>query len=348
MSDALTAIDRAIADLCPCGADPAPGSAYCGDDCRPTHIADDTDTSAPGLWGAQSTAMRWRPDLVSEVDDSHRVKIGDFQRGRYHATTFEYVDSDRLHLRLDDGNRFVGLDVDGYHVPNEELEAAWGRLDRELADTRRTIPAPVDDPWADVRPVWWPGNTLRTTYGIAQDSAAPGDEVTVHLHTSPPPTRPGMVWTTPAGAGAPADPASWSILGTITDDGLRPAEPQTATMTLDNSSGTIAIPPSVLSGDRLDPLAEIRLLMQRAEEAHQFMARGLVEAMRMSQPVVQRFAEEISAFSEQGHVRFQRIATEDPEPAHPMLAAIEARRNRNTGPEQRQRPPRQIGPRRTR
>lgn len=51
-TDSVTAIDRAVAGLCPCGADPEPGSAYCGDDCRPTHRTGD----------AIGCAMRWAPD----------------------------------------------------------------------------------------------------------------------------------------------------------------------------------------------------------------------------------------------------------------------------------------------
>ena len=52
----LDRLDAAIDGLCPCGALPAPGSAYCGDDCRPTHIGPHTSSE---------TAMRWRPDLAS-------------------------------------------------------------------------------------------------------------------------------------------------------------------------------------------------------------------------------------------------------------------------------------------
>lgn len=36
MSDVLARIDSTINGLCPCGANPAPESPWCSDDCRPT------------------------------------------------------------------------------------------------------------------------------------------------------------------------------------------------------------------------------------------------------------------------------------------------------------------------
>lgn len=42
MADDLLARIDTLAALCPCGADPAEGSAYCCDDCRPTHVGLDT------------------------------------------------------------------------------------------------------------------------------------------------------------------------------------------------------------------------------------------------------------------------------------------------------------------
>ncbi|MFJ1539311.1 hypothetical protein ACIODS_12280 [Micromonospora chalcea] len=56
MSDVLSRIDNSLANLCPCGADPRPGSPYCGPDCEPT-------------------PMRWRPDLEDDDPwaDTHPV-----------------------------------------------------------------------------------------------------------------------------------------------------------------------------------------------------------------------------------------------------------------------------------
>lgn len=149
MTDALDMIDRTLDGLCPCGANPRPGSAYCSDDCTPTHIAGDTDTSDPGHYGAQSTPMRWRPDLVSEHDDTHLTVMTSFRRGPYNATVYEIAGSDGVHCRLDDGNRFVGLNADGYQFISEQgLESVWQRLERELTDRRHLDPDA--DPWADV------------------------------------------------------------------------------------------------------------------------------------------------------------------------------------------------------
>lgn len=221
MSDVVTAIDRALGALCPCGAEPAEGSAYCCDDCRPTHIAGDTDTSGPGAYGAQSTAMRWRPDLITEVDDSHRIKIGDFWRGRFHATTFEYANSDRLHLRLDDGNRFVGVDVDGDHVANEELEDAWSKLERQLTDSRYSE-----------RSQW--GNGSETSRNTSGRRIQAGDMVRASDLT---PIPAGRVWVAPIGAD-PASPEGWSDLDTMTGDGIvETITPDSWTFEFTNTAG---------------------------------------------------------------------------------------------------------------
>jgi hypothetical protein len=147
MTDALLAIDRALDGLCPCGADPAPGSAYCGDDCTPTHRSIHTTSDTDG------TQMRWRPDLVTAVDDTLLTDLGSntFYEGRHHARLFERNPS-TWHLRLDDGHRFVGADL--HDVP-DILDAAfaqrvvdkWAALERELGNSRHLE---VDeDPWAD-------------------------------------------------------------------------------------------------------------------------------------------------------------------------------------------------------
>lgn len=115
-----------IDGLCPCGAPPRAGSNYCCDDCVPTHHGVDTISDIDG------TGMRWRPDLVTEADDTGRTLLRTFQRGPYRAQVFEYPDvPGRLHLRLDDGTRFVGTDTE----PVENLRPVWQRLERELGDT---------------------------------------------------------------------------------------------------------------------------------------------------------------------------------------------------------------------
>ncbi|MGI5214794.1 hypothetical protein [Plantactinospora sp. CA-290183] len=59
-------IDRALAGLCPCGAPPAEGSAYCSDDCRPARPGLDDERHLRG-------AMRWRPAPVAADDDPDRT-----------------------------------------------------------------------------------------------------------------------------------------------------------------------------------------------------------------------------------------------------------------------------------
>ena len=138
----LDRVNRAIGGLCPCGAEPAEGSAYCSDDCRPTHISRDTDTR---MSGDLATAMRWRPDLVTEApDDDLVLEMDNIPRGPYTGQRYWNNRTNRYHLRLNDGHRFVGTDLLG----EVRFEEAWQRLERELSNTRHL--AADDDPWGDV------------------------------------------------------------------------------------------------------------------------------------------------------------------------------------------------------
>ena len=162
MSDVLNRIENTLANLCPCGAEPREGSAYCGDDCTPTHRAGDTISDIDG------TPMRWRPDLVTATDDSDLTEV-DTPRsgytGRFNARVFRRESRPWvLHLRLDDGHRFAGLDVEvgtdpviGPDVVEAVIEG-WRRIERELGDRRHTMPdgepPPRGDPWWDVARRW--------------------------------------------------------------------------------------------------------------------------------------------------------------------------------------------------
>jgi hypothetical protein len=124
-------LGRVDADPCPCGAPPRAGSIYCSEDCVPTHQGADTSSDFDG------TGMRWRPDLVIAVDDTGRSLLRAFQRGLYRAQIFEYPGAPgRVHLRLDDGDRFIGADAGatGNHEP------VWRRLEREFDDGRDPEP----------------------------------------------------------------------------------------------------------------------------------------------------------------------------------------------------------------
>lgn len=168
MGDLLGRLDAAIDGNCPCGAPPRDGSAYCSYDCEPTHLSRDSDRSRPGEWGAQSTAARWRPDLVTAHDDSDLVQLtcipGECPgyTGTRNANIYRRgPEHDRVwHLRLDDGHRFVGRDLAG--VPDEaltevdipegefltQLRDMWAALERELGNSRHV--EHDTDPWADV------------------------------------------------------------------------------------------------------------------------------------------------------------------------------------------------------
>lgn len=105
----LERIDRAVGQLCPCGAAPREGSAYCSYDCVPNHVTPETE---PQYHDVPPTAMRWRPDLVSAVDDTGLVSwIPRTRHGDFCVEVFVRAGTDQLHVRLDDGARWVGADV---------------------------------------------------------------------------------------------------------------------------------------------------------------------------------------------------------------------------------------------
>lgn len=148
----LNRIDATLNNRCPCGADPRSGSAYCSYDCEPTHIAADTD---PRQTGAYATPMRWRPDLVNDSDNTNMTRIGLpgdrlGYTGPHNASVYEYSDRRPVwHLRLDNGHRYVGVDVDTEElgpdgiIPVEmvaRIRAAWVRLEREVDNTRHLEP----------------------------------------------------------------------------------------------------------------------------------------------------------------------------------------------------------------
>jgi len=145
-------IDRAIAGLCPCGAprrEPSEelpeGSLYCSYDCEPNHISVHTD---PRETGPLATPSRWRPDLVSAVDDTGLVSVqARRRRGRFWAEVFERAGTDRLHLRLDDDIRFVGADLPrGEGAEHDERCARkWAALERELSDSNNRSAAEERD-----------------------------------------------------------------------------------------------------------------------------------------------------------------------------------------------------------
>jgi hypothetical protein len=184
----LDKIDNVVANLCPCGAEPAEGSAYCSDDCRPTHIADDTDIR---MSGELATAMRWRPDLVTAADDTGlTLHEPPWRYGRFNAQVFER-DGVVAHVRLDDGHRFVGCDV-GPEVTN--LGPVFERLERELTRADHTVPGErmtLSEMFAALNllfdnaqpPVLGEAFRRREPLGVATEYAAETDVVRIRLFT---------------------------------------------------------------------------------------------------------------------------------------------------------------------
>ncbi len=135
-NDILDRINSNLAQQCPCGAKPSEQyRPYCSFDCKPTHYGRHTDYRS-------ENQMRWRPDLVSEVDDSDLRDSGTetFYDGPLHAQLFHRGEPVAgvvtWHLRLDDGVRFVGTDLCASAVVEdnmrERFRAKWAALQREL------------------------------------------------------------------------------------------------------------------------------------------------------------------------------------------------------------------------
>jgi hypothetical protein len=157
----LGRVDAAIDGRCPCGADPRPGSTYCSPDCEPTHRGPDTD--APWLGGPH--AARWRPDLVTAFDDSGLELVQIEERGSFTRRTYRRAGSDQWWFRLDDGHRFVGVDVSAEVVREwEGRDRVWYRLERELGDRRRLDPEPAVDAFAE----------FASAFGASVSQAAEG------------------------------------------------------------------------------------------------------------------------------------------------------------------------------
>ncbi|MER7167009.1 hypothetical protein ABT336_13205 [Micromonospora sp. NPDC000207] len=154
MTDILSRINAAVNNLCPCGADPRPGSVYCSADCEPTHISRDTDTSESGWY---ATPMRWRPDLVTAADDTNLIPVEApyaaetvaIREGRHNASIYHRASEPTVwHLRLNDGHRYVGCDLTDMGTPDGTISVeqtarihdTWQRLEQELGNSRHLEP----------------------------------------------------------------------------------------------------------------------------------------------------------------------------------------------------------------
>jgi len=161
----LDQIDRAVDGLCPCGAPPRDGSAYCSEDCVPTYRAAHTSSDTDG------TQMRWRPDLVTAVIDRDLTLLAQHRRGRFNAQVFQRGDT--IHLRLDDGHRFVGVDVEpaGEQEPADYWDRPnWGALEQELGNGRH-VEAAASPLANSIESISYSiGDWLRTALGLTADA----------------------------------------------------------------------------------------------------------------------------------------------------------------------------------
>ncbi len=334
--DLLDRLSAAIDGLCPCGAPPRPGSAYCSYDCEPTHRSDDTDTSGPGEYGAQSTAMRWRPDLVTAYDDSGlELVFANIPRGPYNGTMYRRVDTDVIHLRLDDGHRWVGCDVDGGDDSPPRVMAAWQRLERELGNQRHLERSPFPGPTSDEldrrqaevdqqraarhardeRRIcdWLRANNLDpNVIPVASAIRIHDRQITVN------------VWTRNDNGGlliVDGEP--------VTQPHTVPlVEPWPAGLYYGNLRITRSHPEWVLSPGAQQQIA---VTLQRAGASINTAIRDLYVN---AEPLRERMRYFVDAVHEL-----------QPEPAdHPLARIVAQRRTQPHGPQARQRPPRQLGP----
>jgi hypothetical protein len=352
----LDQIDRLVEGFCPCGAEPRDGSAYCGYDCEPNHVSIHTDQRETGEY---ATPMRWRPDMVTEADDTALTLIAEFPIRRLNAQISERVDSDALHLRLDDGHRYVGLDLVAEQagdpqVPaglRRELDPIWERLERELTNSRHV----EADPWADVLGDDEDWRLTDAEMLLVSNPAFPAwlseavDNATAH-HYAERLARSGGADPRLSGSVFSASPEADRGRVTMTLDNryaaFRPSRADAGMVTqheieIDAPEGVPLLDALVVAQSGAALRGRARILAEQSPGSafsglRERIGGALEELGRSLRPAVEAFSRDVA----------RHFPQPPPEPDHPMLTAIEARRNRNTGPEQRLRAPRQINPRR--
>lgn len=140
LAGAIERSDRVVDKLCPCGAEPGEGFApYCSYDCTPNWRGEHT------ISDRDRTVMRWRPDLVSNVDDTGLTPLVARQHhGDFYVEVFERAGTDmrQLHVRLDDGHRWVGADLplDPVSTYGDRYADKLRALRRELQNNRHAVP----------------------------------------------------------------------------------------------------------------------------------------------------------------------------------------------------------------
>jgi hypothetical protein len=354
----LDQIDRLVDGLCPCGAEPRDGSAYCSYDCEPNHVSVHTDQRE---FGEYATPMRWRPDLVTGVDDTGLDPVEppagmeNFgYDGVHNVTLFRRAGTSRWHLRLDDGHRFVGADIDPAGSPDEvqrQVSGTWERLERELGNSRHV----EVDPWADALGDDEDWRLTDAEMLLVSNPSFPSwlsgavDNATAHYYAERL-ARSGGVDPRLSGSVFVASPEADRGPVTMTPDNrygafrLSRADGGLIThyeIELDAPEGVPLLDALVVAQSGAALRERARLLAEQSpglafSRLGERIGDALEELGRTMRPAFEAFNRDAARRFPQPH----------PEPDTPMLAAIEARRNRNTGPEQRQRAPRQINPRR--
>lgn len=161
-AETLAELDAAVEGRCAGPGCSAPltersKSAYfCGPVCQEEWTRRQAGRPSPGsapVRGSGQVAagpMRWRPDLMTAFDDTGLTLLD-----RHHRddTGLDYCvftdpDSDRAFLRVDDGHRFVGIEVPWAELEESGPAEPFRRLERELGDRRRLDPEPAPDPWS--------------------------------------------------------------------------------------------------------------------------------------------------------------------------------------------------------
>lgn len=388
--DVLQRLDAVIQGLCNCGQPPTPTyEPYCSEACadEPTHRAVHTDESESGPY---STPMRWRPDLVTAVDDSDLVQLTGIPgecpgyTGRFTANIYRRgCAGDRVwHLRLDNGHRFVGCDLND--IPDEALtevdippgdflsllQATWRRLERELTDQRRTGP----DPWADVTDRWLlaahaiqqaagEGIELQRRCSHCSELAVPTPGVRVidgHLEQCD--TCPRCLLSFP-GPALEIDrtlnhrsdlvqfrlrigdrKAGWRV---FEEELHRHRDPEWfIRRSLQRLEQQLTVDYAQHHSARPDVIAWVQA---RREQTRRQMTEQAEIIRRMMEGVAsaaRRFVEAISPAAAEVNrlLASANVVTEQPEPAHPLARVNAQRRNQTHGPRQPQRPPRRIRP----
>ncbi|MEU0078588.1 hypothetical protein ABZY58_11880 [Micromonospora tulbaghiae] len=269
---------------------------------------------------------------MTAADDTDLIPLGSETHGytgRFNAQVYARVSTPTTwHLRLDDGHRFVGLDltdVGGRQDPiTDELGArvreAWQRLERELTDPAHQWEG-WTDPWGDVMSA----------------ALSPGAAVVI---------------VRPSDDGLSAELAVYRprIARARRSFHNHPVQ------AVDVSAGSLASA-ALRAQEGVRPLGEaMEVLMRQAGERLSDWQRNVVEQMAAMQFLPRQFRggavqdylswlgfrplvnARDAAVLEQAGMRegqhFLRYLTPEPTetPADPMLRAIEAKRNRNTGP----------------